>query len=996
MLLLYKIINKIMIKIHKPFLLFIFISFLLLIQSCKKNKIINKQEHYFCDAETLSPNGKYFITNNTYFNVNNTRSSDFAHSGKYSIKLDKTQQYGMTLTIKGIKNEEHYKASVWQYGNNGMLVAANSSFWFFEINRNIDDTIGWHKLSIDFFIPPNNVENKMKIYLWNQDSIPSYFDDLKVDKIPPRIYPQYKRQALHIYIDDKDMLTLKGKRKLAFERKILETDAGSYVNAIVFWGNDAMKAKIRLKGDWLDHLKGDKWSFRIKLKKNAVWKGMTTFSIQTPEARYFIDEWLAHKIFDKEDVLTTRYDFVPVYINNKNLGLYAYEEHFEKQLVESRHRREGPILKFSEDQLWASRVAKQENNFPLFEANKIIAFKSNKILHDSTLFKEFIDAQNLVYEYKYANSDASKIFDVDKLAKYFALVDLTRAYHGIIWHNQRFYYNPVLSKLEPIPFDCYCDKGVMQWTNRAIYGNYNIGSVKRKNDGFFIIDHLFADKLFVKKYLYYLEKYSSKKYVSSILSQFKFGIKNNEALIQKEFPDYKYDYNFLVNNALAIRKALPDFKQKVEKNYFTFIDRVDTAKQKVYNPKYVKNLPSYFITAYREGKNEIHITNYYPADIEFVGISNNQKLITDIFKPKILLQSYNNPLHDIIIKVDTSNIQYLFFIVKGKADICNIPIFQWQSPRKYNPQQELTENNNFKTNPIFHIVKKNILVVKAGKYTIKKSIIIPSGYKIVFKAGANLNFINKSFFLSYSPVFMQGKRENPITIQSTDRTAMGFTVLQAKQKSFIKDAVFEQLNTLNYNNWNLTGAVTFYESDVEITSSLFNDNNCEDALNIIRSNFFVHNSSFDNIFADAFDSDFSKGRVLKTFFSNIGNDAMDFSGSNIFIDDCEIKNASDKGVSGGEKSKLTITNVNVLNSNIAFASKDESFLNIASSHISNCNYGIAIFQKKPEYGPAIVKINKFKHTNINTLYLIEKKSKLILRNKTIFGSEKNVVKKLYN
>ncbi len=996
MLLLHNIINPVMIKKHKIYLPLLFVFYLLLFQACKENKTINKQEHYFCDAETISSDGKYFITKNNFFKVNNTRSSDFAHSGKYSIKIDKTQQYGMTLEIKDIKNEEHYKASVWQYGNNGMLVASNSSFWFSEINRNIGDTVGWHKLSIDFFIPPHNTENKMKIYLWNPDSVPAYFDDLKVDKIPPKIYPQYKQQALRIYIDDKDMTTLKEKRKSAFEKQILETDAGSYVNAIVFWGNDDMKAKVRLKGDWLDHLRGDKWSFRIKLKKNATWKGMKTFSIQTPEARYFIDEWLAHKIFEKEDVLTPRYDFVPVYINNKNLGLFAYEEHFEKQLVENKNRREGPILKFSEDQLWASRVAKQESNFPLFDASKITAFKCNKILRDSTLFNNFVYAQNLVYEYKYANCNASKIFDIDKLAKYFALVDLTRAYHGILWHNQRFYYNPVLSKLELIPFDCYCDKGVMQWTNRAIYGNYNIGSVKRTNHGFFIIDHLFADKLFVKKYLYYLEKYSNKKYVNSILSQFNSDIKNNETLIQNEFTDYKYDYNFLIHNALEIRESLPDFKQKVENNYFSFIDSVDTVSPKKYNAKYDKNLPSYFLNAYREQANKIRITNYYPADIELVGISNNQTLITTIFKPKILLQSYNNFLNDTIIDADTSNIKYLFFIVKGQTDIFSIPIFQWQSPKNYNPQQELTENNNFKTNPIFHIIKNKNLVVKAGNYTIKKSIVIPSGYKVIFKAGANLNFINKSFFLSYSPVFIQGKRKHPVTIKSTDGTAMGFTVMQAKQKSFIKDAVFEQLNTLNYNKWNLMGAVTFYESDVEITSTLFNNNKCEDALNIIRSNFFVHNSSFDNIFADAFDADFSNGKVLKTFFSNIGNDAIDFSGSKVFIDDCEIINTKDKGISGGENSTLTINNINIKNSNIAFASKDLSFLDISSASITNCNYGITIFKKKPEYLPAIVKINKLKHVNINTLYLIEKKSQLILKDKTTFGTEKNVSKKLYN
>ncbi|MBE9468383.1 MAG: hypothetical protein IMY72_08710 [Bacteroidetes bacterium] len=985
-----------MIKKIRTTLPLLFIFYFLLLQACQENKTTIKQEHFFCDAETISSNGKYFISNNIRFKANNARSSDYAHSGKYSIKLDQTQQHGMALEITGIKHEEHYRASVWQYGNNGMLVASNSSFWVSERNNNLSDTIGWHKISIDFFIPPHNAENKIKIYLWNPDSVPSYFDDLKVDKIPPKQYPEYRQQALRIYVDEKNISNLKEKRKKAFEKKILETDDSSYVNAIVFWGGKDMKAEIRLKGDWLDHLRGDKWSFRIKLKKKKTWKGMRTFSIQTPEARYFIDEWMAHKIFEKEGLLTTRYNFIPVYLNNKNLGLYVYEEHFEKQLVENKRRREGPILKLSENQLWASRIAKQENNFPSFEASKITAFKSSRILKNSTLLNNFIDAQNLVFEYKYATNKASEIFDVDKLAKYFALADLTRAYHGLIWHNQRFYYNPVISKLEFIPFDCYCDKGVMQWTNRPIYGNYNIGNVRRQNNGVFMIDYLFSDKTFVKKYFFYLQKYSSKKYLNSIFAKFKTDIKNNEALIQKEFTDYKYDYNFLTKNAFEIRKSLPEYKQKVKKNYFNFINKVDTVKQKEYKAQYDKALPSCFINAYSEQTNKVSITNYYPGDIELVGISNNQKLITTLFKPKVLINSYNDSLHQTTINVDTSIAKYLFFVVKGESDIFNIPIFQWQSPKKCNPQQKLTNNNDFKRNRIFHISKKKNLIVKAGNYTIKNRIIIPAGYKVIFKAGANLNFINHSFFLSYSPVFMQGLRKHPVTIKSTDGTAMGFTVLQAKEKSFIKDAVFENLNTLNYNNWKLTGSVTFYESDVEITSSLFNHNNCEDALNIVRSNFFVHNSSFDNIFADAFDSDFSKGKVLKTFFSYIGNDAIDFSGSNIIIDDCEIINASDKGISGGENSQLRINNVNILNSNIAFASKDYSFLDITSSSITNCNYGIVIYKKKPEYEPASVKVDKLKHLNINKLYLIEKKSKLISKNDTTFGFEKHVFEKLYN
>jgi len=86
--------------------------------------------------------------------------------------------------------------------------------------------------------------------------------------------------------------------------------------------------------------------------------------------------------------------------------------------------------------------------------------------------------------------------------------------------------------------------------------------------------------------------------------------------------------------------------------------------------------------------------------------------------------------------------------------------------------------------------------------------------------------------------------------------------------------------------WTLTGAVNFYESDVEITNTTFYRNQCEDALNIIRSDFILKNSIFDYIYSDAFDSDFSTGKVIDTKFTNTGNDAIDFSGSQILIQGC--------------------------------------------------------------------------------------------------------------
>ena len=68
-------------------------------------------------------------------------------------------------------------------------------------------------------------------------------------------------------------------------------------------------------------------------------------------------------------------------------------------------------------------------------------------------------------------------------------------------------------------------------------------------------------------------------------------------------------------------------------------------------------------------------------------------------------------------------------------------------------------------------------------------------------------------------------------------------------------------------------------------------------------------SIFRNIFADAFDSDFSNGRILNTKFKFIGNDAIDTSGSTVEMRNIICDNVQDKAISAGEKSTLSLDNI---------------------------------------------------------------------------------------
>ncbi len=133
----------------------------------------------------------------------------------------------------------------------------------------------------------------------------------------------------------------------------------------------------------MDHLEGNKWSFRIKLKGNNSYYGLKKFSIQDPSTRSFMMEWFAHQLFEKEDILTTRYQFKVVYINGVNKGVYALEEHFNKRLLEYRNQREGPIVKFDESGIWQARLDQKKTGnpfikYPYLESSEILPF-SKKI-----------------------------------------------------------------------------------------------------------------------------------------------------------------------------------------------------------------------------------------------------------------------------------------------------------------------------------------------------------------------------------------------------------------------------------------------------------------------------------------------------------------------------------------------------------------------------------------------------------------------------------------
>ena len=93
------------------------------------------------------------------------------------------------------------------------------------------------------------------------------------------------------------------------------------------------------------------------------------------------------------------------------------------------------------------------SRFPYFQQSTITVFKEGRTLKSDQLKKQFLDGAKLLNLFKEGSRDIDDIFDIDQLAKFYVLCEISGGSHALRWHNRRFYFNPVTQKLEPITFD---------------------------------------------------------------------------------------------------------------------------------------------------------------------------------------------------------------------------------------------------------------------------------------------------------------------------------------------------------------------------------------------------------------------------------------------------------------------------------------------------------------------------------------------------------------
>ena len=747
----------------------------------------------------------------------------------------------------------------------------------------------------------------------------------------------------------------------AFARNMLLASEDDFVDATLSYEGATYPVKMRLAGDFNDHRDTEKWSYRIDLKGEGRPFGMEVFTIRHPKTRNYIKEFGWHLNLLRDGILATRYDFVNVIFNGKDIGTHAIEEHYKHELLESQGRRPGVIIAMDETPGWENLLLfpkAHDNIGSLLPQGALGATAVIKVYNSATVDRDPVLAQQARAAVELMNGLQTRelrprdVFDIEKTATWLAISELWDSAHGVRWANPRFYFNPVTSRMEPIGYD-----GGANTFSIPTYPRLDVLTPDRawpfvdpRTAIYSIVPRaLLDDPVLAGAFIAELRRISSPEYISNLRDELGPEIEETLRSLHKEFPGVESPWAIIEQRARFIRSAVE---------------------------------PPLLLAAYGSGVTspsqppviEVSVANVTLAPVEILGftVGNGRSV------PGQPETNASSDLPRVLPgKPVDEPLQFTRFVVPLEpAEVAAGPPQVSVTARIYGGTSQITSNVNVRLGTSADVegrpaapslsevlaqhsfleaqetIGGTLLVIPAGEWAVEGDLVLPSDTALQIGPGASLRFERGAVLVVNGPTFFQGASDGLILLEPAGESWGGIVVLAEGRPSNWSNVIVRDTEGISRGGWLTTGGVTFYEGPILMRDVVFDGSEAEDALNIIGADLDLARIQIMDTRSDALDADFVTGRIAQSSFINIGGDALDFSGSDVEIGDIVAQQVADKGISVGEHTLLTATSVVLSDVSIGVASKDSSeFIGEGIQIVGATKVGLAAYQKKPEYGP---------------------------------------------
>lgn len=796
---------------------------------------------------------------------------------------------------------------------------------------------------------------------------------------------------LQLDIAFEDFEKIRAKRDEAVAATILFSSDDDLVPATITVDGKVLDAKVRLKGDFADHLKTNKWSYRIELAGDDRAFGMRRFSVQNPSTRYFHFEQAYLENLRAEGILAPRYEFVELAVNGEDLGIYALEEFMGKELIESQGRRSGVLLAFSEQYFWDHIVQQPQccTSFELVDHSYtslqayMNVFDQGRVSKNPGLQSQADFAVMQLRKLQEGTAKPSDVFDVEKMATFLALSELWRAHHTLVENNLRFYYNPISGLLEPVGFDGNPSPRLV-----------SVSDLFFSDDRPSFIKSVLDDPEIATQYIRELGRVSDPKYLDEIRAQLGAKSANSLRSLQAEFPGLKSVWSEVSTRQALLRKIInPPLAGVAYGQLDTGDPESPAVILDVGNPLAVP-VEVVGIRATPRADNSGDIGVMIDADRP---VNDGESWIVPArhtFSDPLVFQRMSLSIPDSVAEIIENGGEINLKVrVLGQEIVRISPVVfipeiaatsNWR-PRGY------TVDDAFEAHSFLQIESPGVLSIGPGEWIVSSDLVIPAGHVLSVKAGATLRFGQGVKLVSTSPVHLMGSESSPVVLEPLNASWAGVFVQRAGDVSVWRNAIIRNTEGIYEPGRLITGGVTFNESPLTLRNVFFDGSQAEDALNVVLAGIDFEDVLIAHTVSDGFDGDAVIGRIDRTEFLNIGGDGLDVSASEITGSHLNFAQIGDKAISIGEVSKAQFSDISVVGAGIGIASKDMSYVEIKGADFEDiAHFALASYQKKPEYGPAILRADDIRHEGLSGRYAAEEASEIRVDGRVITTSELDV------
>ncbi|MGK0352162.1 MAG: hypothetical protein ACJAYX_002845 [Planctomycetota bacterium] len=761
--------------------------------------------------------------------------------------------------------------------------------------------------------------------------------------IPGRLLHQVEVPHLRLDVKLKHMQRILGKRREALAAGLLETGSRDMVPGALTVGGRTVKVKLRLKGDWTDHLMGDKWSYRIEVRGDEHVFGMRRFSIQAPETRGYQGEPVYFRALQALGVVVPRYRFVEVTLNGTRIGRMALEEHVGRELLEHSERRDSAIVQFDESLVF--------HGVDDYRVAPIIVFEPGRLAKSPSLSAHRDTARALLHGFVRGTLRPSQVFRVDELAAYLAAAELFGSHHCLRWHNLRFYFDPVYGRLGPIGYDGNLHERQLPTTSVT--------------DNEPIVRRMLADPLVREAFQKSLSNLCGSVLDGSFIAPLR---ELDRRLVRELQADY------LMLDPMRWQGLVERARLRVDTN------GGDAQTHRPHNRVAARHVPLHARAWLVTGDNHLtlELANALDKAVQVTGLVWRKRrgpsrdelscgLRGSRLPLKLAPQRRHGATHVRSVQCDEppgGQIDAFELVVEtrlGNGTMRSTIAIPAPPVVTRPPVPSSTVAEQLRQHAFLSLDPDGVtLRVKTGDWLVDGSIIVPFGNKLSMTAGTRLQFAAHGALVAHGPVHISGEAGRPVDLGPADGIGWrGVAVLDPGVPVAWRHATVRNTTGVAFPGWQLTGGVSFIGADVILRNVTLDGSTAEDALNVVGGSFELNELRVMNTRSDAFDADFANGTVHKGEFTSIGGDAIDVSGSVVEVDGTRFDNVRDKALSIGERSSMRARGVHIGRAGTGAASKDGSLLELRDATIDAAeHFALAAYIKKPEFGVAEIRAER--------------------------------------